>query len=83
MDAREANLPKWARDLIKELRDRVKYATEPLVSEVAKLRTKTDLQERKLGALTELITCAAKGGHLTSVEIINVLESYSLTVSKD
>jgi hypothetical protein len=82
-DPREANLPKWARELIATLRLRLASATEPLTAEVARLRPQVDLLQRKLDAIEELLTCAARGGHKTAAEIIEVLESYDLQLSKD
>jgi hypothetical protein len=82
-DEREAKLPQWARELIKELRQRVQYATEPLVKEAADLRRQCQLNQAKAEAMTELLDCAARGGHKTATEIMEVLRSYSLTLTPD
>ena len=57
--------------------------SEPLISELATIRPQVELLKRRIAATEELLSCAAKGGHMTAQEIINVLESYSLTVTKD
>lgn len=80
---REKKLPVWARDLIADLRRRIEVGREPLINELAKLRPCVELLERRLGGTKELLECAAKGGHMTAQEIIEVLESYSLTLTED
>jgi len=83
MDEREAKLPTWAQNTLRDLRARLASAREDSAAEIARLRTDNQLISRKIGALEELLTCAAKGGHKTAAEIISVLESYSLSLSKD
>lgn len=73
MDPREEKLPQWAQQLIKGLRERADIAREPLVREVAKLRPQVELLRRRNEALTELLECAAKGGHPTAQEIIAII----------
>lgn len=82
-DEREAKLPAWAQQMIASLRLRAATATEVGAKEIATLRARNELLERRTSALEELLTCAAKGGHKTAQEIISVLESYSLSVVKE
>jgi hypothetical protein len=81
-DEREARLATWARELIADLRKRVQYATEPLAAEVAKLRPQVALLKARNDALTELLECAAKGGHKAAWEIVQIIEGYDLTLTK-
>ena len=83
MDKREARLPAWARELIASLRMRVETKNEPLLTEVVRLRSRAELLERENAALKELFLCAAKGGHMTCQDIVQVFEAYSLTLTKD
>jgi hypothetical protein len=83
MDDREKRLPNWVQEELRQLRFRLQSQGEVLTKEVAKLRNENIFLDRKYAALMELITCAAKGGHRTSEEIIQVLDSYNLTVTKD
>lgn len=83
MDEREAKLPAWAQATIRDLRSRLASSREDTASEIARLRTENQTLSRKNSAIEELLTCAAKGGHKTSQEIISVLESYSLSLAKD
>lgn len=82
-DEREAKLPLWARELIANLRFRIQVGNEPLLAEVAKSRPRLELLERKCAGLEELIRCAASGGHLNAEKIVEVLESYSITLTKE
>ena len=82
MDQREEKLPAWARQLIDSLRLRVESATEPLVREIARLRPRAELLEARNSALTELLDCAAKGGHKTAKEIMDILMAYELILKK-
>lgn len=77
MDSREVNLPKWAQELIKDLRQRVQFGNEPLLKEVAELRPKVASLRAKNDALMELLSMAAKGGHLASSDIIAVISEYA------
>ena len=81
MDEREARLPAWARELIADLRKKVQYGNEPLIKELSILRPKVERLERINGAMTDLLRCAASGDHKGAVEIVAILESYSLTVT--
>lgn len=83
MEDREKNLPGWAKVLIAELRRRVETEREALVRDNTTLTARNKFLESKIGALEELLTCAAKGGHKTATEIIDVFASYSLAVAKD
>lgn len=81
MDAREENLPKWAKELIKDLRIRLSSAMEPAIE----ARRKQEAAEKKVrdlqavqDALHELLFRAAKSEHKTAQEIISVLESYEI-----
>lgn len=80
-DDREKNLPNWAQSLINDLRLRVQIATEQSAKEIARLRPRVDLLERRNESLNELLECAAKGGHITSSEIIEVLAGNSLVLA--
>ena len=80
-DPRETSLPKWAQELITKLRANLATAMEPADRE----RRKREEVEKRfkrsqdvLAALHELLFTAAKGGHRTSQEIINVLDSYEV-----
>jgi hypothetical protein len=77
-DPREAKLPAWARELIADLRKRVECATEPMAKELATLRPKLDLLKRRNEALTELLECAARGGHKDAQEIMGIIRAYDL-----
>jgi hypothetical protein len=77
---REAGLPKWAQQELQRLRDRVQYGNEPLLKEVVSLRPKVALLQAKNDALTELLACAAKGGHVTAQDIMEMLEGYDLVL---
>lgn len=77
MDSREQNLPKWAQDIINHLRKRVQYGNEPLIAELAKLRPKVEALKAKNDALIELLQAAARGGHMTSSDIITVITEYA------
>lgn len=82
VDERENKLPVWARELIADLRMRVQYGNEPLLDEVAKLRPQVEVLKRRNEALTELLQCAARGGHKTSQEVIAIIEEFDLTLTK-
>lgn len=81
-DEREEKLPAWAQSLIRGLRERLKIANEPLLAEVAKLRPQVDLLKARNEALTELLECAARGGHKTASEIVDIIHGYDLTLTK-
>ncbi len=78
-DRREAALPKWVKELIDDLRKRVQFATEPMVKELARLRPQVELLKTRNEALTELLECAARGGHKTAQEIMEIIRAYDLT----
>lgn len=82
-DDREKNLPKWAQELIGELRTRPQYAMEAAARELAVLRPQVERLKRQVGALEELLLCAARGGHATAQTIIEVLNGHSLTLTPD
>lgn len=82
MDPRESNLPKWAQELIADLRRRVQYGNEPVIAEIAKLRPQVETFKARNDGLTELLACAAKGGHVTSIDITNILDGYELELRK-
>jgi hypothetical protein len=82
VDEREKNLPKWAQDLIAGLRLRIKSACEPIVAELAKLRPIAELSKVRYDAISELLTCAASGGHKTAEQIIEIIRSYDLILGK-
>lgn len=79
---RELRLPVWAQRELKLLRDRVKYGNDAMLKELVVLRPKVEKLQQELGGIRDLLDCAAKGGHMTSEQIINVLQSYDLTVVK-
>lgn len=82
VDERELKLPTWAQRLIASLRDRLSIANEPLINELAKLRPQVELLKRKNEALTELLDCAARGGHPTAQDIMDIIRQYDLTLTK-
>lgn len=82
MDPREERLPQWAQQMIRDLRKRLEMATEPFVREMAKLRPQMELLKARNEALTELLECAARGGHATSQVIVEVIQAYDLSLSK-
>lgn len=82
MDPREKNLPKWAQDELHRLRLCRDEQTRPLINELARLRPKVELLQAHNDALKELLECAARGGHKTAQEIIKVIETYDLTLTK-
>jgi hypothetical protein len=63
------------------LRRRLEYATEPLAAEIAKLRPRLELLQRRNEALGELLECAARGGHKDAQEIMEVIRGYDLTLT--
>ncbi len=79
MDPREQNLPKWAQEMLKNLREKLDTATEPLRSRVAVLEARNHKLKSRNEALIELLECAAKGGHETAVEICKMIEVYELS----
>lgn len=83
VDPRESKLPAWVQDRFKYLRTVIRRQREDIPKDIAAVRERNTLLERKCGALEELITCAARGGHKTAAEVVNVLESYSLTLTRD
>ena len=82
MDPRENNLPKWAQEVISSLRLRLEANREPLLTELVRLRPRVELLEARNCALNELLQCAARGGHITAAEIVNIIENYDLTLTK-
>lgn len=81
-DPREKNLPKWAQDIISDLRKRIEYVREPLVAEIAKMRPQYERYKARYEAMQELIDCAAKGEHKDAQEIITIIENYDLELRK-
>ncbi len=81
MDEREAKLPLWARETIANLRRQlqIKPDTQDTIN---KLRLQLELMKAKNEAMTELIECAARGGHKQSVEIMDIIGNYDLTLTK-
>ncbi len=82
MDEREAKLPAWARETIANLRAKLEAATDPLVKELSQLRPRMELLKARNEALQELLECAAKGGHRSSQEIMDIIGQYDLTLTK-
>lgn len=78
MDAREVNLPKWARELIADLRTRIHSATEPHLKELNRIRPQNETLRAQNSTLMELLHCAANGGHMTAKDIIAVLDGYEM-----
>ena len=81
MDEREAKLPVWAQQTINDLRKRLNDQNNPLTREIASLRPRVELLKNRNEALTELLECAAKGGHKTAKEIVEVLQTFELTLT--
>lgn len=77
-DSRENNLPKWAQELIADLRKKVQSSNEPLIAELAKLRPMVQKLKDCNDGLEELLRCAAKGGHMTAQDIDKALDGYCL-----
>lgn len=77
MDPREEKLPQWARQLIDDLRKRVQYGNEPNIKELATLRPQIAKLKAQNDALNDLLSAAAKGGHLTSQQIVEVIVNYA------
>lgn len=85
-DLRENNLPKWAQELLKNLRFQLETALEPAVQARRKLEVAEERCRRQasvLDALQELLFTAAKGGHKTAHEIVTVLHSYEIFKSTE
>lgn len=80
-DDREDKLPAWAKQIIHDLRQRLRTSNEPLVAELAKLRPQVEFLKRRNEALTELLECAALGQHKTAAEIVAILHTYDLTLT--
>lgn len=83
MDTREERLPVWTRELLADLRRKVMTATEPLYRELNQLRPRMEKLKRQNEALTELLDCAARGGHPTAVEIAKMIEAYGLNRNQE
>lgn len=83
MDEREAKLPAWARNLILELRQRIDYWKDGPAKKIAELQKKNEQLESRNAAMTELLECAAKGGHMTATDIIGIIGGYSLELVKE
>lgn len=81
-DEREKSLPKWAQQMIAELRQRINSNEEPLLKELVRLRPKVELLQASNEALHELLRCAAKGGHVSAADIESVLSGYDLQLVK-
>jgi hypothetical protein len=77
-DEREAKLPAWARYLIAGLRRQIEMQAEPLSRELKKLHPLVELLRARNEALTELLQCAAKGGHPAAQTIADMIEAYGL-----
>ena len=75
-DEREAKLPAWARDTLSRLRNTLAARDSPLSRELDTLRPRVKLLTARNEALTELLECAARGGHTTAAEIVQVIEQY-------
>lgn len=82
-DPREDRLPMWAQILIRGLRQEITAHTERLERELKTLRPLTQKLKAHNEALTELLECAARGGHKTAKEIMDIIGSYSLELSKE
>lgn len=82
MDEREKNLPKWTQELLANLRWQITTAKEPFVNELAKIRPRCELLQRRNEALQELLECAAKGEHKTAQEIMDIIGQYDLILTK-
>ncbi len=82
MDSREEKLPVWAKDLLADMRRKIATATEPLLKELNTLRPRMEILKSRNEAMIELIECAAKGGHPTSIEIAKMIEAYGLDKSE-
>ena len=68
----------WTQQLIADLRFRLKVSQEAMAREIAKLRPQVELLTARSEALTELLECAARGGHPTVAEIVKTIEAYDL-----
>lgn len=77
-DPREDRLPVWVRELLADLRRRLEAQPEPLTRELAKLRPEVARLKARNEALIELLECAARGGHQTAQQVVEVLEQYRL-----
>lgn len=80
-DPREANLPKWAQELLKQLRTQIGTALEPAVfarRKLAEVERRLRDRDAVICSLHELLFTAAKGGHRTAQEIVGVLQSYEI-----
>lgn len=75
---RESRLPAWARETINMQRSQLAAQAEPLVRELATLRPLVEKLRNKNSALVLLLDCAAKGGHVTSQEIMTELRAHDL-----
>lgn len=78
---REKTLPKWAQEIIAELRHRLKTDSEQAIKELNRLRPRVEFLEAKNNGLMELLGCAAKGGHMTAQEICSLLDGYELQLA--
>lgn len=78
MTEREAKLPAWARELIADLRKDVQLRVEVITRDNKQLVERVRLLSSRNEALTELLECAAKGGHITATVIADMLKTYDL-----
>jgi cell division protein FtsB len=83
IDEREKNLPKWAQELLNDTRKSAASANEALTRELAALRPRVKLLEAEKGAMMELLQAAARGEHKDAAAIIEVLDGYGLTLTKE
>jgi len=83
MDNREAKLPTWAKELLACLRKQIEQGQEPLVRELNRLRPQMELLRLREAAMTELLDCAAKGGHKSAQEIMDIIRAYNLTLTPE
>ena len=58
----------------------MKYATEPMIKELSTLRPNIELLKARNEALIDLLQCAARGGHKTAQDIVEIIEGYDLVL---
>lgn len=78
---RVAKLPAWARALIESLEDQAKpnnLEVQMMRQQVANAELRLKKMTERVDAMTELLTCAGRGGHETAQAYVDrVIKEYS------
>lgn len=78
-EEREAKLPQWAKELIKNLRIRNKHAEEgimPLRKMIDNLKKQGREKQDRIDAMIAMFQCAAKGGNEVALAVKRIVEDW-------